>query len=156
MGSFFKNLTEKKIEMSFLILLLSTNKQPKQPTQQTQMAMTIEQLTKMVEALNKRVGELEKINGVVLEVADDKKPKKEKKEKKPVDPNKPKKTSGYLIYSNSVRAEVKEQLIAGGGEGKPKEVVQAIAAKWKELGDEEKAVWNEKAKTPPASEEEDV
>ena len=159
MGSFFKNLTEKKIEMSFLILLLSTNKQPKQPTQQTQMAMTIEQLTKMVEALNKRVGELEKINGVVLEVADDKKAKKEKKEKKekkPVDPNKPKKTSGYLIYSNSVRAEVKEQLIAGGGEGKPKEVVQAIAAKWKELGDEGKAVWNEKAKTPPASEDEDA
>ena len=142
--------------MSFLILLLSTNKQPKQPTQQTQMAMTNEQLTKMVEALNKRVVELEKINGVVLEVADDKKPKKEKKEKKPVDPNKPKKTSGYLIYSNSVRAEVKEQLIAGGGEGKPKEVVQAIAAKWKELGDDGKAVWNEKAKTPPASEDENA
>ena len=123
------------------------------------MAMTIEQLTKMVEALTKRVGELEKMNGVVQEVVDDKKvkkEKKEKKEKKPVDPNKPKKTSGYLIYSNSVRAEVKEQLIAGGGEGKPKEVVQAIAAKWKELGDEEKAVWNEKAKTPPASEDEEA
>jgi hypothetical protein len=123
------------------------------------MAMTIEQLTKMVEALTKRVEELEKRNGVVQEVVDDKKAKKEKKEKKekkPVDPNKPKKTSGYLIYSNSVRAEVKEQLIADGGEGKPKEVVQAIAAKWKELGDEEKAVWNEKAKTPPASEDEEA
>ena len=121
------------------------------------MAMTIEQLTKMVEALTKRVEELEKLNGVVQEVVDDKKAKKEKKEKKakkPVDPNKPKNTSGYLIYSNSVRAEVKEQLIADGGEGKPNEVVQAIAAKWKELGDEEKAVWNEKAKTPPASEDE--
>jgi hypothetical protein len=114
------------------------------------MAMTIEQLTKMVEALNKRVDELEKLNGVAKEVAGDKKGKKEKKEKKE------KKTSGYLIYSNSVRAEVKEQLIADGGEGKPKEVVQAIAAKWKELGDEEKAVWNEKAKTPPASEDEDA
>ena len=148
--------------MSFLLILLPTNKQPKQPTQQTQMAMTIEQLTKMVEALTKRVEELEKLNGVVQEVVDDKKAKKEKKEKKenkekkPVDPNKPKKTSGYLIYSNSVRAEVKEQLIADGGEGKPKEVVQAIAAKWKELGDEEKAVWNEKAKTPPASEDEEA
>ena len=120
------------------------------------MAMTIEQLTKMVEALTKRVGELEKMNGVVQEVVDDKKVKKEKKEKKPVDPNKPKKTSGYLIYSNSVRAEVKEKVIADGGEGKPKEVVQAIAAKWKELGDEEKAVWNEKAKTPPASEDEEA
>ena len=121
------------------------------------MAMTIEQLTKMVEALNKRVEELEKLNGVVAQPVEEKKGgKKGKKEKKPVDPNKPKKTSGYLIYSNSVRAEVKEQLIAGGGEGKPKEVVQAIAAKWKELGDEEKAVWNEKAKTPPASEDEDA
>jgi hypothetical protein len=115
------------------------------------MAMTNEQLTKMVDALTKRVEELEKVNKGAVE-----EPKKTKKEKKPVDPNKPKKTSGYLIYSNSVRAEVKEQLIAGGGEGKPKEVVQAIAAKWKELGDEEKAVWNEKAKTPPASEDEDA
>jgi hypothetical protein len=124
------------------------------------MAMTIEQLTKMVEALNNRVSELEKLNGVVAQPVEEKKggkkEKKEKKEKKPVDPNKPKKTSGYLIYSNSVRAEVKEQLIADGGEGKPKDVVQAIAAKWKELGDEEKAVWNEKAKTPPASDDEDA
>ena len=97
------------------------------------MAMTIEQLTKMVETLTKRVDELEKLNGAVAQPLEEKKggkkEKKEKKEKKPVDPNKPKKTSGYLIYSNSVRAEVKEQLIAGGGEGKPKEVVQAIAAK---------------------------
>ena len=140
-----------------MILLLCINKQPRQPTQQTQMAMTIEQLTKMVESLNNRVAVLEKLNGVVAPPPEEKKGgKKEKKEKKPVDPNKPKKTSGYLVYSNSVRAEVKEQLIADGGEGKPKEVVQAIAAKWKQLGDEEKAVWNEKAKTPPASEEEDA
>ena len=107
-----------------------------------------------LEALAKRVDELEKVNNGTVE--EPKKTKKEKKEKKPVDPNKPKKTSGYLIYSNSVRAEVKEQLIADGGEGKPKEVVQAIAAKWKELGDEGKAIWNDKAKTPPASEEEDA
>jgi hypothetical protein len=120
------------------------------------MAMTIEQLTKMVETLTKRVDELEKQNEVAKEVVGDKKGKKEKKEKKPVDPNKPKKTSGYLIYSSSVRAEVKEQLIAAGGEAKPTEVVQAIAAKWKELGDDEKSVWNEKAKTPPASEDEEA
>ena len=119
--------------------------------------MTIEQLTKMVEALNNRVAELEKLNGVVVQPVEEKKGgKKEKKEKKEVDPNKPKKTSGYLIYSNSVRAEVKAQLIADGGEGKPKEVVQAIAAKWKGLGDEEKAVWNDKAKTPPASDDDDA
>ena len=118
------------------------------------MAMTIEQLTKMIEALNNRVAELEKMNGLVAQPPEEK--KGGKKEKKEVDPNKPKKTSGYLIYSNSVRAQVKEQLIADGGEGKPKEVVQAIATKWKELNDKEKAVWNEKAKTPPASEDEDA
>jgi hypothetical protein len=72
--------------------------------------------------------------------------KKEKKEKKEVDPNKPKKTSGYLLYSADVRQQVKAKLIEDGGEGKPKEVVQAIAAKWKQLKDEEKAVWNDKAK----------
>jgi len=125
------------------------------------MAMTIEQLTMMVEALNKRVDNLdEKFNGILAQPPEEKKggkkEKQEKKEKKEVVPNKPKKTSGYLIYSKSVRAEVKEQLIADGGEGKPKEVVQAIAAKWKELTDEEKAVWNEKAKTPAASEDEDA
>ena len=65
--------------------------------------------------------------------------KKEKKEKKEVDPNKPKKTSGYLLYSADVRQQVKAKLIEDGGEGKPKDVVQAIAAKWKALTDEEKA-----------------
>ena len=117
--------------------------------------MTIEQLTKMVDTLTKRIQELEKLNGIVHEVPDDKKTKKSKKEKKPVDPNKPKKTSGYLLYSGSVRAEVKQELIDNGGEGKPKEVIQAIAAKWKQLTDEEKAVWNNKAKTPPASEDDE-
>ena len=118
--------------------------------------MTNEQLTKMVETLTKRIEELEKLNGVVQEVVDDKKTKKAKKEKKPVDPTKPKKTSGYLVYSGTIRTEVKEKLIADGGEGKPKEVIKAIAARWKELSDEEKAVWNEKAKTPPASDEDEA
>ena len=125
--------------------MLCANKQPKQPTQQ--MAIAIEQLTTMVEALNIRVAELEKLNGVVVQPNKEKKGgKKEKKEKKEVDPNKSKQTSGYLIYSDLFRDEVKEQLIAHGGKGKPKEVDQAIAAKWKELTDEEKAGWNEKVK----------
>lgn len=72
--------------------------------------------------------------------------KKEKKAKKEVDPNKPKKTSGYLLYSSDVRQSVKEELLSSGKEAKPKDVVQSIAAKWKELSDEEKSVWNEKAK----------
>jgi len=76
----------------------------------------------------------------------DKKNNKQKKQKKEVDPNKPKKTSGYLLYSADVRGQVKAKLIEDGGEGKPKDVVQAIAAKWNALSHEEKAVWNDKAK----------
>jgi len=79
------------------------------------------------------------------EKKEDKKEDK-KKEKKEVDPNKPKKTSGYLLYSAHVRGEVKTKLIEDGGEGKPKDVIQAIATKWKGLKEEEKAEWNDKAK----------
>jgi upstream-binding transcription factor len=86
------------------------------------------------------------IDGLKENKEEKKKQKKEKKEKKEVDPNKPKKTSGYLLYSADVREQVKANLIEDGGEGKPNDVVQAIAAKWKELTDEEKAVWNGKAK----------
>jgi upstream-binding transcription factor len=90
--------------------------------------------------------EIDTVN-VKKEDKKEKKEKKENKEKKEVDPNKPKKTSGYLLYSADVREAVKSKLIEDGGEGKPKEVVQAIAAKWKDLTDEEKAVWNDKAKS---------
>ena len=117
------------------------------------MAMTNDQLTKMVDSLTKRIDELEKLNSGTTQ--EKKALKKEKKVKKPVDPDKPKKTSGYLIYSNSVRAEVKAQLITDGDDGKPKDVVRAIAAKWKQLSDEEKVVWNDQAKTPSASEDDD-
>lgn len=86
------------------------------------------------------------VDGLKEKKEDKKKEKKENKEKKEVDPNKPKKTSGYLLYSADVREQVKAKLIEDGGEGKPKDVVQAIAAKWKALTDEEKAVWNDKAK----------
>lgn len=72
--------------------------------------------------------------------------KKNNKEKKQHDPTKPKKMSGYLLYSAHVRGEVKSKLIEDKGEGKPKDVIQAIATKWKELKDEEKRIWNDKAK----------
>ena len=105
--------------MSFLLILLPTNKQPKQPTQQ--MAMTIEQLTKKArnEALNNRVVELKKLN---------KKERKEKKEK-------------LLAEKARIQAELAELNLE----------IQRL-----KLTHEEKAVWNEKAKTPPASDEEDA
>ena len=105
--------------MSFLLILLPTNKQPKQPTQQ--MAMTIEQLTKKArnEALNNRVVELKKLN---------KKERKEKKEK-------------LLAEKARIQAELAELNLE----------IQRL-----KLTHEEKAVWNEKDKTPPTSEDEEA
>lgn len=79
-----------------------------------------------------------------------KKTKKEKKVKTDSDDEKPKKkrTSGYLIFCAAMRTEVKEKLASEcEEEEKPKttEVMKELARMWRELVDEEKAVWNEKA-----------
>ena len=41
------------------------------------------------------------------------------------------------------------------GKLKPQDVVTEIAKRWSALSDDEKAEWNEKAKTPEVSEEEE-
>jgi len=123
--------------MSFLLILLPTNKQPKQPTQQ--MAMTFEQPTKKarIEALNDPVVELKKLN---------KKERKEKMEKRLAEIN---------LEIQAIQAELAELNLE----------IQAIQAELAELNleiqrlnltHEEKAVWNEKAKTPPTSEDEEA
>ena len=75
--------------------------------------------------------------------------KKAKKEEVKPDPAEPKKkrTSGYILFSNANRDEVKERLAEDADE-KPKntEVMKELARLWKELDDDEKAVWNAKAK----------
>ena len=81
---------------------------------------------------------------------------KAKKETKS-DDDKPKakrSKTGYLIYSDNVRADVRSSLESGVEEGeklKPQDVVKAIAARWKEEDDETRAEWNAKAKTPATS-----
>lgn len=71
--------------------------------------------------------------------------------------------TGYLMYTASMRPEVKAELEAALEEGeklKPQSVVTELAAKWKALSDEERTEWNDKAKaSSPAqsdSEEEKV
>ena len=90
-------------------------------------------------------------------------PKKEKDAKKEIKqkadtPDKPKRAkTGYLLYADEVRAEVKAELMAEIGEDqklKPQDVVKAIAARWKAEDAEVKAEWNSKAKTPVASDDE--
>lgn len=66
-----------------------------------------------------------------------------------------KKQSGYIMFCNSIRAEVKAELEAELAEGeklKPADTMSQLAKRWKALSEEEKAEWNEAAKTPENSE----
>ena len=57
--------------------------------------------------------------------------------------------TGYLLYTGELRAEVKAEMEAELDDGvklKPQDVVTKLAARWKELSNEEKAEWNQKAK----------
>ena len=88
------------------------------------------------------------------------------KEDKPVKPKKetgddktkPKRSkTGYLLYADEIREEVKLALIAELGEGEKRvrgDVVKAIGARWKEEDQEVRDEWNTKAKTPATSDDE--
>tara|TARA_B000000441_G_C21721885_1_gene339705 strand:- start:437 stop:799 length:363 start_codon:yes stop_codon:yes gene_type:complete len=108
----------------------------------------IEQLEKQMALLMKEKG----VEPLVQEKVAKKGGKKAKKDEVKPDPAEPKKkrTSGYIIFSNANREEVKERLAEAADEGeKPKntEVMKELARMWKELDDDEKAIWNAKAKS---------
>lgn len=65
--------------------------------------------------------------------------------------------TGYLLYADEVRDEVKASLtseLEDGEKLKACEVVKAIAAQWKAEDQEVRDEWNAKAKTPATSDEE--
>jgi hypothetical protein len=102
-------------------------------------------------SLNTRVTQLEEKLAMLMNADSDDVPKPKPKAKaKAKDEEQPKKkrTSGYIIYSNANRAEVKDRLAEEAGEEKPKntDVMKELARMWKELDDDEKAIWNAKAK----------
>ncbi|KAJ3682996.1 hypothetical protein LUZ60_013223 [Juncus effusus] len=70
------------------------------------------------------------------------KKEKEKRQKKNVDPNKPKKpASSFFLFSKETRKQLQEER-----PGMNNSTLNAlISVKWKELSDEEKQKWNEKA-----------
>lgn len=80
------------------------------------------------------------------------------KKTKVKDESKPKKRqTGYLLFSQEMRAEARAELEAELEEGeklKPQVVVTHLAGLWKALDADEKAEWNEKAKPKEESEEE--
>ena len=87
------------------------------------------------------------------------KTKKAAKAEKAEKADKPKRAkTGYLIYADEVRAEIKESLTTELEEGekrKPQDVVKAIAARWKAEDQEVRDEWNARAKTPATSDEEE-
>ena len=118
------------------------------------MSMTLEIVAQRVTALESQMSELSSKMEELVKVVS-KKEKKEKKEKKAKkdavssdDEDKPKKkrVSGYILFSNANRDDVKEKIAEGDEKPKNTEVMKELAKMWKELGDDEKEVWNAKAK----------
>ena len=76
---------------------------------------------------------------------------KAKKEKSTVNkdgtPKKPKAKTGYLVFSSEKREDIKKMLQDETGEPpKPKDVISKLGEVWKALSDDEKKVYNDKAK----------
>jgi upstream-binding transcription factor len=110
------------------------------------MSITLEILTQRVEALEKQLALLlENKNEQVVE----KKPKKSKKIKDDSsDDEKPKtkRVSGYILFSNATRDEVRDSLSKDEDKPKNTDIMKELARLWKELSDEDKEPWNAKAK----------
>ena len=110
------------------------------------MSTTIETLTQRVEVLEKQIALLLK-NNQEPEI-----PKKTKKSKKnnasDSEDEKPKKkrVSGYILFSNASRDEVRDSLTTDDEKPKNTDIMKQLAKMWKELSDDEKEVWNNKAK----------
>jgi len=106
------------------------------------MSMTLDLLVQRVETLEKNT-----MNALLfaMNVSDD---PTEKPKKPDSDDDKPKtkRTSGYILYSNAHREQVKEEL--SDGETKPKntDIMYKLAENWRELDNKDKAEWNAKAK----------
>ena len=120
----------------------TTNK----PVNQSTMSMTLELVAQRLEVLEKQMAMLLADKETDTKPNKEKKPKKTKKEDS--DDHKPKKKriSGYILYSNTTRDEVKEALSVDGEKPKNPDVMRELAKNWKALSAEEQTVWNEKAK----------
>ena len=101
-------------------------------------------LAKRVELLEKQIALLLSTETEPKKVK--KSPKKAKKaESSDDDKPKVKRTSGYIIFSNATRDEVKTKLSVGDEKPKNTEVMKELAVMWKALSDEERGEWNAKA-----------
>ena len=118
---------------------------PNNQQQLTTMASTLD-LSQRVEALEKQLALLlENKNEQVVE----KKPKKTEKVKDDSsddEKSKTKRVSGYILFSNATRDEVRDSLTNDDEKPKNTDIMKELARRWKELSDEDKEPWNAKAK----------
>ena len=101
-------------------------------------------LVTRVEALELQLNTL---LGKPSDVKPDKKSKKTtKKDDSDDDAPKKKRTSGYILFSNATRDDVKTQTTEGDEKPKNTDIMKELARRWKALSEEERAQWNDKAK----------
>tara|TARA_B100000073_G_C23660887_1_gene544518 strand:- start:626 stop:952 length:327 start_codon:yes stop_codon:yes gene_type:complete len=101
----------------------------------------------MSKKLEERVLELEKIVKTLQIVNEKSEIPNNNKTNKDGTPKKPKAKTGYLVFSSEKREEIKKLLETDTGTPpKPKEVISKLGEVWKSLSDEEKQIYNEKAK----------
>jgi hypothetical protein len=124
------------------------------------LAMRVEALEKSDKTTSMRVDALEKTLASQFNTAkplDDKKKDKEdkkekaaaKKEKKAkADPSEPKskRITGYILFCNSNRDDVKTKLTVSDDKPKNTDVMTELARLWKAIDQDEKDEWNTKAK----------
>jgi len=83
---------------------------------------------------------------------------KEPKASKASKETKPKRAkTGYLLYGDEIREEVRAELeseLEEGSKLKPQDVIRAIAARWKAEDADEQAEWKQRAKALVSSDEE--
>merc|ERR1711966_394663 len=130
----FLGVKKKLILKNLFLYYASTN----QHTHKQTMSTTQEILAERVAVLEKQVALL--LSEKAVDVS----------ETKPVknDDDKPKKkrTSGYILYSNAHRDEVKETMTEGDEKPKNTDIMKKLAENWKLLSDDEREKWNTKAK----------
>ena len=114
---------------------------------------TIDQRVQTIEKMMQEVLDILKTDPPVTKQAKEskelKKPKETKTTKTKQDSDEPKKKrlpTGYLVFSNATRQDVKASLEEADESTNPKDVTRELARRWKALTDEEREEWNAKAK----------
>ena len=116
---------------------------------------TIDQRVETIEKMMQEVLVILKTDRPVAKEA--KKPKATKATKTKEDSDEPKKKrppTGYLVFSNANRQDVKTSLEEADESTNPKDVTRELARRWKALEESEREEWNAKAKAVNSDSEE--